>query len=307
MRRWISLALLGLISCDPAEPRECKEEEEVFVFVDSDEDGWGSEPIGYRCDVSPGEALNSLDCDDTRADVNPDAEDVCDETDNNCDGRIDEGTLNRAYFADLDGDGFGDAENEIVTCLDPPADYVSNPNDCDDESDERFPGNPEICNNGIDEDCSGIADDIIEICTDSIDNDCDGFQDCADVDCSPTPFCCSDVALASVVPTSYFGTTFGQGDDRDPGCSFSFATDVAHRFVAPETGTYVFDTFGSSFDTVLALYDTCNGASIACNDDAGGGSQSELTLSMTAGEVILISVDGIFSSSGNYTLNVDRQ
>ncbi len=56
---------------------------------------------------------------------------------------------------------------------------------------------PEICNNGIDDDGDGDIDCAdsecagsgVEICGDGIDNDCDGLADCFDTDCSTTMPC----------------------------------------------------------------------------------------------------------------------
>jgi len=50
--------------------------------------------------------LQSMDCDDTSASVNPGAPEVCNGADDNCNGTIDEGATT-AYFADCDGDGHG--------------------------------------------------------------------------------------------------------------------------------------------------------------------------------------------------------
>ena len=52
------------------------------------------------------------DCDDTDGTVFPNAPEICDGADNNCDGNIDEGFSFDDYYVDADGDGFGD-ENAI--------------------------------------------------------------------------------------------------------------------------------------------------------------------------------------------------
>ena len=67
--------------------------EEAF-YPDTDDDGYGAddEPPEIFCDgLEPeGYVKNFDDCDDDSADINPDADEVCDSEDNDCDGLIDE-------------------------------------------------------------------------------------------------------------------------------------------------------------------------------------------------------------------------
>ncbi|HMQ07772.1 MAG TPA: T9SS type A sorting domain-containing protein [Saprospiraceae bacterium] len=64
------------------------------------------------------------------------------------------------YFADLDGDGFGDANNFLAICMmEPPQGYVENDGDCDDTNPDIHPDAEEIPCNLIDENCNGMIDD----------------------------------------------------------------------------------------------------------------------------------------------------
>ena len=45
------------------------------------------------------------DCDDNNSQINPGATEICDGSDNNCDGEIDEG-VTEVFFGDGDLDGF---------------------------------------------------------------------------------------------------------------------------------------------------------------------------------------------------------
>src|SRR4051812_42808425 len=74
---------------------------------DADGDGWGDDshrkygldqPYGYVRDSYP------YDCNDSNASVYPDAVEICDGLDNNCNGEIDESII---WYRDADGDGYG--------------------------------------------------------------------------------------------------------------------------------------------------------------------------------------------------------
>lgn len=84
-----------------------------------------------------------IDCVDTDVSVNPAATELCgDGLDNDCDGAVDDLSDPLAFvlwYADADGDGFGDATSTVSACS-PPTGFVGNDDDCDDADPAIFPG-----------------------------------------------------------------------------------------------------------------------------------------------------------------------
>jgi hypothetical protein len=77
--------------------------------------------------------------------------------DDDCDGDTDEG-VQLSFFADADGDGFGDPSQTTMACS-APAGFVSNGDDCDDTNFNINPSATEVCN-GVDDDCDGIFETL---------------------------------------------------------------------------------------------------------------------------------------------------
>ncbi len=125
-----------------------------MYFPDHDGDGYGGTPAISGCSLPPGYATSSGDCDDDNAAVNPGAEEVCNDVDDDCNGAIDDNAVDpTAYAADYDGDGFG--AGEVVYACAPPPFYVPITDavtDCDDGDPTTYPGAFELCD-GVDHDC----------------------------------------------------------------------------------------------------------------------------------------------------------
>jgi len=138
----------------------CSLDDQVFVWLDEDGDGFGAgaEAVAERCAPLEGEATNNADCDDSNGEIHPDAIEICDAVDNDCDGQLNEDTLKRPWFADDDGDGYGGVEHEELACVSPGPGWVELSGDCDDTNAALNPGAVEICNGGIDDDCNTLAD-----------------------------------------------------------------------------------------------------------------------------------------------------
>lgn len=116
--------------------------------------------------ASPGEDSAAPDC-------TPETE-VCDGIDNDCDGQIDE-ELDRAWYADADGDGFGDPAASIEAC-EQPDDHVSDDTDCDDSDSTVHPNAEERCND-TDDDCDTDVDEDLPLGLWYADEDGDGWGD----------------------------------------------------------------------------------------------------------------------------------
>ncbi len=151
-------------------------------YVDVDGDGYGDSATLLSVCVPPddGQTYVTLgdDCDDANASTYPEATELCDEQDNDCDGIVDENSSS-LWYSDQDGDGYGDADvfTELTDC-DPSGSLVADASDCDDTDPLINPGASEYCD-GVDNDCDGDTDeaDAIDAPTWYRDADLDGFGD----------------------------------------------------------------------------------------------------------------------------------
>ena len=122
----------------------------------------GAEPTTPGTDANPVDAdddgyTDDVDCDDNDAAINPDADEICDGLDNDCDGDIDVDAIDAStWYSDSDGDGFGDADAVLSAC-EQPADAVVDNTDCDDSEATVYPGAEEFCDR-IDNNCDDTVD-----------------------------------------------------------------------------------------------------------------------------------------------------
>jgi hypothetical protein len=137
-------------------------------YYDYDRDGFGQsgtqrclcEPDGYY------DAEVDGDCNDASMSVNPDATEVCDGVDNDCDGVADpDDTVGcTVMYKDEDADLWG-AEPAICMCVARGVYSLTSGGDCDDTDTNINPNGIEICNLK-DDNCDGTTDnaDVTAVC-----------------------------------------------------------------------------------------------------------------------------------------------
>lgn len=126
---------------------------------DWDQDGYGSSTLEVlACTAPEGYITDKSDCNDFDPFTNPASDEVCDFVDNNCDGTVDEDSAVDAteFYADVDGDGFGDLESPRMACWLPDG-FSAESTDCNDSLGSVNPGAEEICRDGVDNNCDDSA------------------------------------------------------------------------------------------------------------------------------------------------------
>src|SRR3989344_2809004 len=106
------------------------------------------------------------DCKDDDRLVNPGAAELCDNKDNNCDGRVDEG-IRATYYYDRDRDGYGTSRSSSLCAADTDVECTDSfggacysatrGSDCNDADRTINPGVSEVCD-GKDNNCDNMVD-----------------------------------------------------------------------------------------------------------------------------------------------------
>ncbi|MFT5679302.1 MAG: hypothetical protein ACI8RZ_000206, partial [Myxococcota bacterium] len=253
--------------CGGADCNDCDSGTDVGDdwYADDDGDSYGdASSTTAACSLPSGYVADATDCDDTDSAINPAATETCDGEDNDCDGDIDESGSTYTYYADDDGDGYGDPGVAVSGCSEPSG-YVSNNADCDDTDGSVYPNALELCN-GLDNDCDGTADNdyAADALTWYADSDGDSYGDVS----STTDACdepsgyvaddddCDDTD-AAIHPSA---TEVCDGDDND-------CDGLTDEGDAADTATWYADDDGDNYGDASSTFYACDEPSGYVADD----------------------------------------
>ena len=123
------------------------------------------------------------------------------------------------------------------------------------------------------------------------------------------PAACANFDLGSSLGAVTTGSTVGHANSY-MSCNGQMSPDVSYAWTAPATAQFTIDLCNSPeqyWDSVLYVRDgSCSGMQLACDDDGCPTSLlSRVRLGLTAGQLVVIVVDGFFDA-GRFTLTITQ-
>lgn len=167
---------------------------ELCDSVDNDCDGETDETfsLGEACDGDDSDDCENgtLTCAEDQLgtecvnETSEDISEVCNDEDDDCDSATDDDddsldlSTATTWYADADGDGYGDPDVSEQKC-DVPEGYVADNTDCDDTNASANPGTLETCSTDYDDNCDGDVNEssASDASTWYADSDSDGYGD----------------------------------------------------------------------------------------------------------------------------------
>jgi hypothetical protein len=220
------------LDCDDEDAEQGEEEE---WYADGDGDGFGDPNTAVIACIAPeGYVYNNLDCDDLEASILPDADEVCDGIDNNCDGTVDDEDPLILYgegdwvYLDFDGDGHGDPDSPVQAC-DAGEGFAVEGDDCADDDSGTYPGAEELCD-VLDNDCDGETDEDLSIYYD--DGDGDGYGDPNLSSCAELQGYVADGSDCDPLDASVYPGSTEVCDETDNDCDGEIDEDAQETYYA---------------------------------------------------------------------------
>ncbi|MDP2315278.1 MAG: MopE-related protein [Pseudomonadota bacterium] len=299
--------------CDDADATRSPD---TVWYIDYDADTFGS--VDYtlsQCEIPAGYVAVATDCDDASAAINPDATEVCNDLDDDCDGRTDDDDVpvsgTSVWYVDADGDTYGDALIYTDAC-DAPSGYGADATDCDDTDPVVYPGAVEAWYDGVDSDCDGaddpsVCDEIPGATTVAWDATCaypyasTGWAVATEWTTDSTTWYATANTYADIMMTPVVGNLTddnGDGlvDDQDiPDIAYTTFTGSSYS-----SAGYLRVVSGDGTEEHLSLnsvtsgattYNIAGSAGVALGDLEGDGSPDIVTIS-TGGDIVALEADG---------------
>ncbi|WP_228557567.1 putative metal-binding motif-containing protein [Myxococcus sp. AB056] len=196
-----------------AEEQLVDERKRTFSFASAGRQEWLLEDLHTADEdgdgfVPPGGPMNrGTDCDDLREAAYLGAPELCNGLDDNCDGQMETGVVNRVWYQDGDRDGFG-LDGPGTEACDPPSEHhVEVTGDCNDERADIHPNAVEACN-GSDDNCDNRVDELFTEGQGALGTACTEF-------CNGT-YACNDAQTGTVCvgtpPTPLYADADGDGE-----------------------------------------------------------------------------------------------